>query len=119
MVTPLPAIDIPLRQDPDGSLRIGETRVTLDVVIALYNNGSSADDIARKIDVLNPADVHLVIGYYLGHKAEVDAYLASREAHADVMEREWRARSQQDRATLEARRVAKKKGGVVGDLLDG
>ena len=110
MFTPITAIDVPLRQDPDGTIRIGNTRVTLDVVITAYHNGTTPDEIARKIDVLDPADVHLVIGYYLGHRVEVDAYLATRAAHAEAMEREWLAAAPQDRATLEARRTSKKKG---------
>jgi uncharacterized protein (DUF433 family) len=77
------AIDLPLRTETDGTIRIGSTRVTLDVVIELFHTGLTAAEIASELDSLNPADVYVVIGYYLAHRAELDAYLTKREARAD------------------------------------
>ena len=68
----------PLRMNADGVFLVAGTRVTLDTVIGAYNDGSSADEIALDYDTLSLADVHAVIGHYLRHTNEVEAYLASR-----------------------------------------
>jgi uncharacterized protein (DUF433 family) len=76
----------PLTQDEDGSIRIGRSRVTLDVVInAQQHWGWSAERIAAEYETLNLADVYAALGYYLRHKDEVDAYLARREAEAEAL----------------------------------
>lgn len=36
----------PLRYDEAGGIRIGSTRVTLDRILASYQNGSTAEEIA-------------------------------------------------------------------------
>jgi uncharacterized protein (DUF433 family) len=79
MALTLEARPIPLQEWDDGSIRIGGTRVTLETVLTAFNAGASADDIARRFDVLRLADVYSVIAYYLDNKAEVDAYLNERE----------------------------------------
>jgi uncharacterized protein (DUF433 family) len=69
---------IPIRLDEDGVARVGGTRVTLDTIIDAYEREHSAERIVAQYDVLTLADVHYVIGYYLSHRSEVDAYLADR-----------------------------------------
>lgn len=80
----------PLTALPDGTLRIGNTRIALDTVIGYYNQGYGAEQIAEGFDTLRLADIHAVIAYYLNHRAEVDDYLAEREREAQ----ELRARSE-------------------------
>jgi uncharacterized protein (DUF433 family) len=63
--------------------RVGETRVSLDSVIYSYRSGSTAEEIVRDFDTLKLADVHMVLAYYLNHRADVDAYLAQREVEAE------------------------------------
>ncbi len=72
----------PLRVDRDGTLRVGATRVTLDAILDHFRQGASPEEIARRILILTPADVHTALGYYLRHQAEVDAYLAERARRA-------------------------------------
>src|SRR5262245_2127869 len=74
---------VPLRPDADGTVRVGDTRVTLDVVVAHYRAGASAEEIAERFAVLTPADVHAVLAYYLRHREEVDRYLAERDREAE------------------------------------
>ncbi len=74
---------VPLRVLDDGTIRVGDTRVTLDLVILTYLNGSTAEQIAEDYDTLDLGDIHTVIGYYLHHKAEVHEYLAERRRYAD------------------------------------
>jgi uncharacterized protein (DUF433 family) len=84
-------IDLPLCTEPDGTIRVGNTRVTLDVVINEYLNGYTAEEIATNFDMLKASEVHLVIGYYLAHRTEVDAYLQKREAEAEELRQQMEA----------------------------
>ena len=65
-----------LREDADGTIRIGQTRVTLDTVIG-YWEGMSAEEIASAYSSLDLADVHAVLGYYLSNCAAVDQHCQS------------------------------------------
>jgi uncharacterized protein (DUF433 family) len=77
---------IPLATDADGVMRIGGTRVTLDTVVAAFQEGATAEAIAEQYPSLALADVYTVLGYYLHHRAEVDAYL-QRRGHQAVQAR--------------------------------
>jgi len=68
-------VDVPLIVDRDGAIRVGGTRVLLEVVIGAYQRGDSPEQIARSFDVLKLEDVYAVIAYYLSHRADVDAYI--------------------------------------------
>ena len=75
----------PLRLDPDGAARVGNTRVTLDAMLAEYKLGSSAEEIAEQFDTLDLCDVHSVIGYYLRRRDEVEKYLSERKDAAAAL----------------------------------
>ena len=62
---------VPLATRPDGTVRVGGTRVTLDTVVAAFREGASAEAIARRYPTLGLADVYSVLGYYLRHREEV------------------------------------------------
>jgi uncharacterized protein (DUF433 family) len=72
----------PLVLDEHGRIRVGGTRVTLDLVVADFKAGRQANEIAETYDVLDLADIHGAIAYYLRHKPEVEEYLTRREAEA-------------------------------------
>ena len=65
----------PLREDADGGIRIGQTRVTLESVISLYEQGAGAEEIALRFQVLDLHDIYATLTYFLGHRAEAQAYL--------------------------------------------
>ncbi len=69
------AVSVPLRLDEGGVLRIGNSRVTLQSVIADFHRGASAEEIAYHFPVLTLAEVYPVIAYYLQNRAEVNAYI--------------------------------------------
>ncbi len=92
MVLPLTAAPLPLHSDPDGVVRIGGTRVTLDTVVAAYQSGASADEIWEDYPVLKLGDVHRAIAFFLEHRSEVEAYLEDRREHAERLRREAEAR---------------------------
>ncbi len=75
----------PLRVDAGGVVRVGNSRVVLDLVVVQYENGMTPEDIVRAYDTLVLADVYAVIAYYLRHRDEVLAYLNRRDEEAKVL----------------------------------
>jgi uncharacterized protein (DUF433 family) len=75
---------VPLMADADGVMRVSGTRVTLDSLLAAFNEGATAEEIAQQYPSVSLGDVYQVIGYYLGHSSELDTYLAKR--HRDICE---------------------------------
>jgi uncharacterized protein (DUF433 family) len=83
---------IPLTEDANGVLRVGNTRVTLDTVLAAFADGATPEEISQQYPSLHLADVYSVIGYYLRHNAEIDAYLHRRRAQRETMRQQNEAR---------------------------
>ena len=83
---------IPFQIDADGVARVGGTRVTLDTVIAAFSEGATAEEIAQQYPTLNLADVYYVIGYYLRHPQEVEAYLHQRQGKAKIVRKQNESR---------------------------
>lgn len=79
---------LPLAVDADGVVRVAKTRVTLDTIVAAFQDGLTAEEIAEQYPSLRLGEVYAVIGYYLCHQADVDAYLAAREHRADEVREE-------------------------------
>lgn len=73
---------IPLTVGGNGVAYIGGTRVTLDTLVAAYEQGASPEEIVARYATLELADVYAVITYYLRHREEVEDYLRGREAKA-------------------------------------
>ncbi len=86
------AESIPLETDTDGVVRVGGTRVTLDTVVAAFEQGATAEEIVYQYPSLDLVDVYLVIGYYLQRRADVEAYLRWRQQRADDMRQQNEAR---------------------------
>ncbi len=84
---------IPLETDRDGGVRIAGTRVTLDTVVAAFEEGATAEEIVQQYPSLSLADVYAVIGYYLRRRSEVQAYLRKRRRQAKEIRKENEARS--------------------------
>ena len=80
---------IPIRTDDHGRLRVGNTRVLLDLVIYSFRLGNTPETITEQYPSLSLDDVYLSIGYYLRHRDEVDAYLRQQEAEAETFRREY------------------------------
>jgi uncharacterized protein (DUF433 family) len=73
--------------DEQGGIRVGATRVLLELVIDAYREGATPETIVRWFDSLQLADVYAVISYYLKHKDEVEDYLRRREELAAQVRR--------------------------------
>lgn len=72
----------PLRVDETGTVRVGPTRVILEVVVQAFRDGATPEQVVQDYDTLELADVYGAIAYYLRHREEVDAYLAERDREA-------------------------------------
>jgi uncharacterized protein (DUF433 family) len=74
----------PLSNDPDGVVRVAETRVTLDTVVAAFVTGATAEEIAQQFLSVSLADIYQVIGYYLRRPSPVEGCLQQRRARPGV-----------------------------------
>ena len=91
MIATPTAVNVPLRTDEGDVIRIGNSRVTLESVIADFHRGASPEEIAHHYSALSLSDVYLVVGYYLQNRAEVDAYVQRQRQLADEAQREYKA----------------------------
>ncbi len=76
----------PLNADGSGGLRVGGTRVLLEIVIRAFQDGATAETIVQRYPSLALSDVYSTIGYYLRHSTEVDAYLTDREQQSTAVQ---------------------------------
>jgi len=79
---------VPIHTDADGVVRVAGTRVTLDTLVAAFDTGATAEEIAQQYSSISLADVYSVITYYLRHKTEVSAYLHRRQEQAATVRAE-------------------------------
>jgi uncharacterized protein (DUF433 family) len=68
-----------VREDEFGVLRVGNSRVMLDSVVAGFRQGHSAETIAQQYPALSLEDVYGAIAYYLANQAEIDQYLRRQD----------------------------------------
>ncbi|MFL5245834.1 MAG: DUF433 domain-containing protein [Gemmataceae bacterium] len=107
---PFHADRFPLRADHGGAVRVGNSRISVDVIVQQYENGMTPEDMVRAYDTLVLADVYAVIAYYLRHRDEVRTYLKRREDEAEALRMRIEAeRPGVSREELLARRSAREK----------
>jgi uncharacterized protein (DUF433 family) len=87
----LHADPVPLRVDDTGAIRVGQSRVTLDVLLQYWRLGMNPEEIARGLDTLTLADIHGALAYYFRHQIEIDNYLHQREEDAEKLRHEIEA----------------------------
>lgn len=103
------ASPVPLTSDADGVVRVAGTRVTLETIVAAFEEGATAEEISQRYPILALADVYAVLGYYLRQRQTVDAYLRKRQRTSAAVrqENEKRFPPNNVRNRLLARRKAK------------
>lgn len=84
----LEAMPVPLHDDGHGGLRVGQTRVALESVWHLHQQGASPAEIVQAFGSLQPADVHVVLAWALQHREELDGYLKRRAEKAAQIRRQ-------------------------------
>lgn len=91
MALHLRADPLPLSRDTAGVIRIGGTRVSLDSLVAAYEQGASMRDLTTAFPDLALSDIYASIAYYLRHEADVETYLAERRRQAKEVEERLRS----------------------------
>jgi uncharacterized protein (DUF433 family) len=71
-----------------GTIRIADSRVSLDSVIYQYKVGATPEEIVLSFPSLQLADVYSAIAYYLTHNEEIEQYLRQQETEADELQRQ-------------------------------
>jgi uncharacterized protein (DUF433 family) len=100
----------PLNRDASGALRVGRSRVLLELVIWAFKDGATPEAIAQRYPTATLADIYAVVSYYLRHREDVEAYLAEREQQAQEVRQ--RIESQQgDLGDLRERLLARQRPG--------
>lgn len=79
---------IPLQRHEDGTIRVANTRVSLDILVAAFRAGATAEEIAQDYPSLTLGDIYAVIAYYLRHEDEVGNYLQERGELAEAVRRQ-------------------------------
>ena len=83
----------PLVEDPPGVIRVSGTRVSLETLVAAFDEGATAEEIVERYPSLDLAAVYAVIAYVLDHREEVAAYTAHRRNQARALQSEIETRS--------------------------
>lgn len=76
----------PLREDETGAIRVGNSRVLLEVVIRAFQDGAPPESIVHRYSTLSLSDVYSTVGYYLRHQDAVETYLNQREQIAESVQ---------------------------------
>ena len=92
----------PLSEDATGALRVGNSRVLLEIVVRAFQDGATPETIVQRYSILALPDVYAFLAYYLRHTREVEEYLARREQKVEEVQQ--RIESQQgDLSDIRAR----------------
>jgi len=75
----------PLEMNSDGVVLVSKTRITLDTIVAVFKQGTTAEEIVHRYPSLQLADVYATIAFYLKHQQEVEAYLQQRQQQAQAI----------------------------------
>jgi uncharacterized protein (DUF433 family) len=94
---------IPLYTDPNGKIRLGNTRVLLELVIHAYSRGETVEEIVDSYPTLKLSDVYAVLAYYLTHQTEVDDYVHEADKRAAQIQQEVEASYSPETLALRAR----------------
>jgi uncharacterized protein (DUF433 family) len=107
-------IDVPLRLDAHGAIRVGRTRLLLDVVLHEFDSGATPEEIVDCYEGVDLADVYSVLTYCLRNRAIINDYLRRREAEAESLRRTIEA-AQPARSSLRSRLLARQRPKGNGD----
>jgi uncharacterized protein (DUF433 family) len=86
----------------DGGYWIAATRVSLDSIVYRFWEGLSPESIAQSFPALSLEQVYGAITYYLGNKADIDAYLQNDDAEYEQFRQQVRIKNPLLSAKLDA-----------------
>ena len=75
-------MDLPdfLTRNEYGAIRLAGSRIDLEFVVHFFNEGESAEAIARRFPTVDPAHIPRAIAFYLANRAAVDEYVREGDA---------------------------------------
>lgn len=91
---------VPFVVTPYGTIRITDSRVSLDTVLYHYKQGAVPEEIVNRFPSLRLSDVYSAVAYYLSHTDEIEQYLREQQREADELQRQFEADPQHQAATL-------------------
>lgn len=97
----------PLSEDAAGAVRIGDTRVLLELVIRAFQDGATPETIVQRYSTLALPEVYAVIAYYLRHRRDVEEYLERRERKSEEV-RQQIENQQDELSEIRARLLSKR-----------
>ena len=106
-------VAVPLREEPPGVFRVGNSRVLLELVLRAFKAGATPEAIVQSYDTLQLADVYAVVTRYLAASAPFEDYLRQCDEAAAATRRkieESQGPQGNLRAVLLARGKAKEEG---------
>ena len=80
-------LSIPLYEDPPGVLRVGKSRVLLELVIRAFQRGQTPESIVQSYDTLSLPHVFAVVSNYLANPAPFDDHLRRCDQQAQAVRR--------------------------------
>jgi uncharacterized protein (DUF433 family) len=78
-----------VRVDEHGAMRIGNSRVMLNSIVAGFEQGHSPETLQQQYPALSLEEVYGAITYYLAHTDEVQTYIKRQ----DELWEAWHAKS--------------------------
>ncbi len=97
----------PFHEDASGAVRVGSSRVLLELVIRAFQDGATPETIVQRFSTLALPDVYAAVAYYLRHTREVETYLQDRESLAEEVQRKIEGQ-QGELSEIRARLLAKR-----------
>ena len=81
---------VPLTLREDGTIRVKDTRLLIDMIINAHKRGECPEEIFESFpsNEYTVADIYSIIAYYLTHKDKIEKYLAKREKEAEEIRKE-------------------------------
>ena len=95
-----------VRVDEHGAMRIGNSRVMLDSIVAGFEQGHSPETLQQQYPALSLEEVYGAITYYLAHMDEVYAYIKRQDELWEAWHAESASRSSPVVERLRALRAA-------------
>lgn len=82
---------VPIEWWDDGTIRVGGTRLLIDMIVDAHNRGECPEAIYESFPskYYTVADIYAVIAYYLSHKFAIDKHLADGEKKAEAVRRKY------------------------------
>src|SRR4051812_36100645 len=96
-------IPLPFRDDPDGNIYVGSSRVLLDTVLHYFKQGMTPEEIVHNFDTITRLEVYASVAYYLHNQPAMDEYLRVRQEEADKLRREFETAQQPHLSALKDR----------------